>query len=132
MRFMKSLAAALALTVGVAAFAGPASADHRWRHHRHHGGNAAAAGIVGFGVGALLGSALAQPRYYEPRYYEPRYYEPAPIYVEPAPVYVTPGRVYSYEAWSPEWYEYCGSRYRSFDERTGYFVGYDQRRHFCR
>lgn len=121
MRFMKTMTTALALTIGAAAFAGPASADHRWRHH-HSGGNAAAAGIIGFGAGALLGSALAQPRYYEAE----------PIYVQPAPVYVRRSAVYAYEAWSPEWYDDCGNRYRSFDARTGYFVGYDDQLHFCR
>lgn len=35
------------------------------------------------------------------------------------------------EPWSPEWYDYCRSRFRSFDERSGTFLGYDGQRHFC-
>lgn len=121
MRIMKSIAASVALTVGAVSFAGTAEAGHR-RHHivRHHhyhhnnGGNFAA-GAIGFGVGALFGSALAGPRYYEP----------APVYVAPAPVVV-------YEAWTPGWYTYCGQRYRSFNRHTGYYTGYDGGYHFCR
>jgi hypothetical protein len=54
--------------------------------HRHHRGNgdALAAGVAGLAIGAIIGSAVSQPRgYYEPRrdyyapppraYYEPRY-----------------------------------------------------------
>lgn len=128
MHFMKTMAAALAVTVGAATFADSADA----RHRRHHN-DAFIAGAVGFGAGALLGSALSQPRYryYEPsyQYYEPRYqyYEPAPVYVRPAPVYA-----YSREPWTEGWYAYCESRYQSFDPRSGYFLGYDGQYHFCR
>ena len=57
-----------------------------------HAGNGSAvgAGIVGFGVGAIVGSALASPPVYvappPPVYYAP----PPPVYVAPAPVYVGP------------------------------------------
>lgn len=37
-----------------------------------------------------------------------------------------------YRAWSPEWYAYCSRKYRSFNPRTGYFLGYDGKYHFCR
>src|SRR6188472_1704809 len=58
-------------------------------------GSAVGAGIVGFGVGALVGSALAPQTVYvappPPVYYAP----PPPVYVGPpvyvAPVYVGPG-----------------------------------------
>ena len=125
MRFTKSISAALALMMGAAAFTGAAEARHR---HRHGGGDAVAAGIIGFGAGAILGGALAQPRYSEPRYY------PGTVYVEPAPVYVRPARVYTYAPapWSEEWYDYCGDRYRSFNPSTGYYVGYDGAYHLCR
>jgi hypothetical protein len=57
-----------------------------------HAGNGSAvgAGLVGFGVGAIVGSALApQAVYVAP---PPVYYAPAPpVYVTPAaPVYVGP------------------------------------------
>jgi BA14K-like protein len=34
--------------------------------------------------------------------------------------------------WTPDWYRYCSSRYRSFNPGTGYFVGFDGHHHFCR
>jgi len=62
-----------------------------------HAGNGSAvgAGLVGFGVGAILGSALTPQTVYvappPPVYYAP----PPPVYVGPpvyvAPVYVGPG-----------------------------------------
>lgn len=134
MRYTKTIATALALTVGAATFAGSAEARHRGHHGR--GGNAAAAGVFGFAAGAILGGALAQPRYerryYDRGYYEPDYYEPAPVYVQPAPVYVQPSVGYNgYEPWTPGWYNYCENRYRSFNASTGYFLGYDGQYHFC-
>ena len=57
-----------------------------------HAGNGSAvgAGLVGFGVGAIVGSALAPQAVYvapPPVYYAP----PPPVYVAPAPpVYVGP------------------------------------------
>lgn len=35
------------------------------------------------------------------------------------------------EPWSPEWYDYCESRYRSFNPRTGYFTTYGGEKRFC-
>ena len=35
------------------------------------------------------------------------------------------------EPWSPEWYDYCRAKFRSFDDRNGTFLGYDGQRHFC-
>ncbi len=114
--FVTKTAAAIALCAtvavgGIAASTSEAEAGHR--HHHYWGGNAAAAGAFGFAAGAIVGGALAQPRYY---------YAPAPRPVVRAGL----------RPWSPRWYEYCANRYRSFDPRTGTFVGYDGRRHFCR
>ena len=121
MRFTKPIAAALALTIGATALASTAEARHRHRHH--HGGDAFAAGILGFAAGALLTGAL-QPRY--------RYYRPAPVYAPP-PVGYGPAPVYYSrpDPWTQEWYAYCSSRYRSFNYQTGYFLGYDGLYHFC-
>lgn len=122
MRFTKTIATALAVTVGALTFAGSAEARNRQEHWRpqHRGfdnrGNFAA-GAFGFAAGALVGSALSRPYYYAPA--------PAPVYVAPAPVYV-------YQPWTPGWYSYCGGKYRSFNSSTGYFLGYDGQYHFCR
>lgn len=70
-----------AMGVAVLSFIAPANA----------GGSDVGAGILGFGLGAVVGSALAPQTVYvappPPVYYAP----PAPVYVAP-PVYV--GRVY--------------------------------------
>lgn len=102
---------AVALTAGAVLASGTTDAEARRGWH-HHNGWAAAGGFV---AGAVIGSALAQPRYYEP----------APQYV-PAPVYY--GRP---AAWTPEWYRYCSSKYRSFNPDTGYFRTYSGRYQFC-
>lgn len=81
------------------------------------GWNALGAGLVGLGVGAVIGSALT----------------PREVYVAPPPprpVYRRAG--YGPEPWSPDWYNYCYSRYRSFNPNTGTYLGYDGYEHFCR
>ena len=72
-----------AAAVGIAALSLTGSA---------HAGNGSAvgAGLLGFGVGAVVGSALAPQMVYvappPPVYYAP----PPPVYVAPSPVYVGP------------------------------------------
>lgn len=130
---------AISCAVGITAFsiAGSASAGE-WRHRHHGGGDALAAGVAGLAVGMIAGAAIAsppQPRYYEydrpVRYYEPPpryYYRPAPrVYYRPAPVVYDTGL----RPWTRSWYNYCANRYRTFDARSGTFVGYDGREHFC-
>jgi hypothetical protein len=106
---LKAIAAAA--LIGTAALTLPAPAEAGR-------GNAWGAGLLGFGVGAIVGSALT-PRevYVEPDYddYEPAGYAPA----------------YGPPPWTPEWYTYCAQRYRSFNARTGYFRGYDGLPYFC-
>ena len=108
-RTLKAIAAATAL-IGVTALALPALA-------RAGHGDSWGAGLVGFGIGAIIGSALAPREVYvvppppPPAYYGPVSYGPPP--------------------WTPDWYAYCASRYRSFDPGTGYFMGYDGFPHFC-
>jgi hypothetical protein len=125
MRFTKPIATALALTIGAASLVGTAEARHR--HHHNNGAGLAVAGIFGLAAGAMLGSALAQPRYYP-------YYQQAPVYVAPPPpVVYQPAPVYysAPDPWTPAWYQYCEQRYRSFDGRTGYYLGFDGDYHFC-
>jgi hypothetical protein len=124
----KFVAISCAATVAAFAVAGSASAQE-W-HHRHDGGDALAAGVVGLAAGMIAGAAIASPP--PPRRYY--YYDDAPrrVYYRPAYVYERPVYVGGYEPWSRSWYRYCSNRYRSFDPQSGTFVGYDGREHFCR
>jgi hypothetical protein len=99
----KVITAALLLGVGSLSLPSSAQAGCGW-------GCGAGAGLAGFGVGALVGSAVTAPR---------------PVYVVPAvPVYGPP-------AWSPAWYSYCAQRYPGFNPQTGYFIGPDSQPYFC-
>ncbi|MBY3594691.1 BA14K family protein [Rhizobium bangladeshense] len=147
---MKRLAKTLLLTATLAALTisaiGEASArDRHWRRN-----DALVGGAVGLATGLIVGSAIANanngPVYDEPRYidppYEPDYYEAAPVYRAPRRVYVeepryverpryyAPARA-TVEPWTPQWERYCSYRYRSFDPRSGTYIGYDGRSHFC-
>lgn len=148
--FFKPAASVFAALTVIIVSSAPAAAHDRWRHkHRHHyqppivkhadPGELLAAGIVGLAIGAIIAGAANQhnhnhagvhhptrPRpdrnYFPP---EPDDYsdEPTVIYAEPA--YEPP------QPWSPEWYRYCRNRFRSFDDDSGTYLGYDGRRHFC-
>lgn len=191
---IRGLTIAAALAAGAFAQTGVAEAGHRHNHYYYSNGGAAVAGAV---AGAILGTALAAPRYpvyidppvyeervyidppvYEDPYYgEPEYEEPyyrEDVYVEPArpyarpaarvaprqyetdpvvtrgideEVYYQPGKAprratldrqpagtrYAggIEQGSPEWVAWCRSKYRSFDVRTGTYLGYDGIRKAC-
>ena len=147
-RLLKSAALGLAVAATTLTAIPAAQAGDGWRrhHHRHHGhgsGDLVAAGVLGLAVGALAAgvATAAEPDYYvyEP---EPVYREPVRVYREvrprPRPVrdyYVSgPEVVYAQgalEPWTPAWYDYCESRYRSFNPSTGTFMGYDGQSHFC-
>jgi BA14K-like protein len=117
----------------------PADAHDRWRHGRHSdGGDLVAAGVLGLAVGAIAAGVLADDPPYRPVYDEPIYRDPLPrprphrpYYVEPEPSVVYYQDQAALEPWSPEWFRYCGDRYRSFDPDTGTFTGYDGEAHFC-
>ena len=139
-----ALSGALLMPAVSAAEAGPRHGwnDHRggWNHHRNdrrherrhdrhrdHGkrhknnaGAAVAAGIIGLAAGAILLGAVNQPRRAAPA---SDYYPPAPY----------PGRVsgYGYQPWSPAWYDYCASKYRSFNPSTGTYTTYRGEQRFC-
>ena len=72
--------------------------------------------------------SLAEVESYQPRYEAPREGGPRVLTYEDT---VGGDRVASAEPWSPEWYDYCRSKFRSFDERSGTFLGFDGQRHFC-
>ena len=106
-----------------AANAGDRYWRHNGRHYNHSNGNdIAVAGILGLAAGAL---AVGLATRSEPAYVD--------TYRRPGRVYREAGYGYagSYEPWSAEWYDYCTDRYRSFNPRSGTFVGYDGREHFC-
>ncbi|MBN9668939.1 BA14K family protein [Roseibium aggregatum] len=105
---------ALALIAGATLATGTQSAQagNGWR---------VGAGIAGgLAAGAIIGSALAKPRYYAPP-------PPPAYYPVPAPV-VT----YRPAPWTPAWYNYCSRKYRSFNPNTGYFLAYSGQYRFCR
>ncbi|SHL54973.1 BA14K family protein [Roseibium suaedae] len=133
-RFACAAGLAGALALGTVLASGEAAAGHR-----NHGGEAAAAGIIGLAAGAVLGSVLTAPQappppaYYAPppvRYAPPPpprvYYAPPP---PPPPVYYAPARAYA--PWTPEWAAYCARKYRSFDPRSGTFITYRGEERFC-
>jgi hypothetical protein len=80
---------------------------HHHHHHHHHNGF-----FPGAVIGGLIGGALAaQPGYY---------------YDAPPPVYAAPGPGYGDDATA-----YCMQRFRSYDPRSGTYLGYDGHRHPC-
>jgi hypothetical protein len=81
-------------------------------------------GWGGFAAGAIIGGALAAPYYYGPGY--PYGYYPAPY---PAP-YPPPAAYYGGGGGGDD-AGYCAQRYRSYDPRTGTFLGLDGARHPC-
>ena len=135
-RIVKSAVFGMAVAATTLSGIPAANAGNNWNHYYgNSNGDAVAAGIVGLAMGAIIGGILAQPTYYRsPVYADPyRYQRLGPVggyyangyYQEP--VYVRR----SLQPWSRGWYNYCRSRYRSFDPRTGTFLGYDGREHFC-
>ena len=113
-------AVALTAAVAMAALTLPTS-----EAEAHHRGRFVAAGIIGLAAGAIIGSALANRHYHggRPHYHKHRrHYKPARYH----------RKRYRPRPWTRAWYDYCFSRYRTFNPRTGMYVGYDRRRHFCR
>ncbi|WP_048648343.1 BA14K family protein [Nitratireductor soli] len=145
---MKSILKTSILSLAVAAMTlsavSTASAD-RWHRHHRSNGDAVAAGVLGLAAGAIVGGLLSDSRrndrvYIDPprRYYpvERDYYPVERDYYPAEQRYNRPYAQPTYyrstlEPWSREWYRYCSTRYRSFDARSGTFMGYDGRRHFC-
>jgi hypothetical protein len=66
--------------------------------------------LAAFGAGAIIGGAIAAPRYVEPA---------------PAPVYRSSGGL------NPRHYEYCAGRYRSYDSYSNTFQPYNGPRQQC-
>ena len=129
-RFFKTAILSLAVAATTFATLPAANAGERyWRHHGRHydhdrSGDLAVAGILGLAAGALAVGLTARS-------------QPDPVYVEryPSRVYRETRYYDDYagglEPWSAEWYDYCSDRYRSFNPRSGTFIGYDGGEHFC-
>jgi hypothetical protein len=109
MRFLKPLAAGLAVAIATTSFVGTADA-----RSRHHHGDAFAAGAIGFAAGAFL-SSLATPRYSRGYYYDDGYYDDA-YYDEPGYYYAPAPRAY-YPA--PEPYYRSSERYGPCSSGSG-------------
>ncbi len=136
-KFATKLAAlALSGAVAVTAFAPAAQADHRWRHrHDRDVGAAIALGAGALALGAIIANSNNDRqrviyrdddgyRDYRPR----RVHRVHRVYEEPRVRYRDYGGL---EPWTDAWYDYCSDRYRSFNPRTGTFIGYDGGEHFC-
>jgi hypothetical protein len=108
-----AIATAIALVGG--AMSAPTTADARC--YGCAVGAGVAAGIIG---GAIIGGAIAnsRPYYYAP----PPYYGPPPYYTGPRVYYAPP---------PGDAVAYCMRRFRSYDPRSGTYLGYDGYRHPC-
>jgi hypothetical protein len=129
---VSTVAAAALFAISVAPFANVASAmpagdpivsenaapayveTVQWRG-RGSRGEGFGAGFLG---GAIVGGMLASPYYYGPG---PYYSYPGPYYVEPSYVGAAPGDEVAY----------CIQRFRSYDQRSGTYLGNDGYRHPC-
>ena len=140
--FRKSV---LSLAVVATAFASlPAEAGERWREHRHYSGrhvsnnDAVAAGVLGLAIGALAAGALVSNRDVVVDRNPLRHPRPRPIRdwefdAEPGVEYYGVQSNYGreFDRWSKRWYRYCEQHYRTFDPRSGTYLGRDGREHFC-
>ncbi|WP_394688299.1 BA14K family protein [Hoeflea sp.] len=109
-----------------------------WKHHNYRGHgkqrhvyrghsnkDAVALGIIGLGVGAIIGGAIANS-HNSPRVI----HRPVPnVRHYGQPRVVNGGG--SFEPWTKSWFRYCSNKYRSFNASTGTYRGYDGRDHFC-
>ena len=113
MSFLKTVAAAAALSLGAVTFAAPAEANAN---------DAIIAGAAGFAIGTLFGHAAAQPRYVAPR----------AVYVAPHAVPIAPHSGIVHGVGYADWLVYCSAKYRSFNPETGLYLGFDGEYHPCR
>lgn len=112
---IKVMAAVTALVVAASSVLVAAPANAQWRHHGSRGWGGGAA-LGGFAAGAIIGGALAS----RPYYYDDYAYGPGPGYGY-GPGYVEGGDAVGY----------CMSRFRSYDPRSGTYLGNDGYRHSC-
>jgi BA14K-like protein. len=127
---MKKIVASVAVTLAVLMIPFSASAQSHRPSDRGHqverpsDGELVVRGIVS---GLVEASRAKEPPRYERRMPPPPpRFEPPRRHGEfrgPPPRHVAP--------WSPAWHRWCSQTYRSFNPRTGTFIGKDGRAHFC-
>ena len=100
-----------------------------WRGHRGNGGGF----FPGAVAGAVIGGALASQAYYGNGYYGGGYYD-SPGYYAPGyydDQYYDSGAVAVAPAGGDDSVAYCAQTYRSYDPRSGTYLGFDGYRHPC-
>jgi hypothetical protein len=111
---LKKIGLVLAAVIAVAGFSAlpsDANAAHwhgGWRGGHWHGGGGWGYYGAGVAAGAIIGGLLASRYYYGPGYY---YYERPEV--------------------DDDAVGYCMQRFRSYDPRSGTYLGYDGYRHPC-
>jgi len=85
-----------------------------WHQNNDFGSN-----ILGGIIGGAIGGWLTRP-------------DPPPVVVVPPPAPPMQEEIPETLPWTPAWYDYCGAKYNSFDAKTGFYMGFDGVRHFCR
>ena len=141
MKFAQYALLSAILAMAPFATATSAAAGDRYYHQHRSDADALALGVIGLATGVIVGSALAN----QPRSTGRVYIDPPPSVYDDEVYYAYDDfpppprshrrthnvRSHSVEPWTGAWYDYCSQRYRSFNPRTGTFIGFDGRTHFC-
>ncbi len=99
-------------------------------YRRHGHGGEIGAGLAGLAAGAVIGGAIANSPAYDDPYYAPDAgYAPAPAYGYGQDY--AAGEDDAVDPGAGDQVAYCESRYRSYDPRSGTFLGLDGLRHPC-
>ena len=112
---LKAAVAALAVVATTLVAVAPADAQWRGRHH-HRGYSNGGAALGGLAAGAILGGIIASQQ--------------RPYYGSYGP-YGGYGAAPGYYGGGGDADAYCFSRFKSYDPRSGTYLGYDGRRHPC-
>ena len=101
---------------------------HHKKKKNNDVGAAVAAGIIGLAAGAILLGATRQSNQAAParNHQAPHRYQPAPRRDH------VRANGHGRQPWSPGWYRYCSSKFRSFNPKTGTYITYGGREKFCR
>ncbi|MTI16229.1 BA14K family protein [Rhodobacteraceae bacterium RKSG542] len=102
-----------------------------WKRHKHKkgigAGEAFALGAIGFIAGAMIASSAQSNAYTPP----PPAYAPPQPYPYPYQSQTTYNGYGAPQPWSPQWYQYCSSKYRSFNPSTGTYTTYSGVQRMC-